>query len=479
MYEVSLEIRRSSVSLPATDPWINLDGRLNAKAGNAQFPTLLDTYHPAGIPDGRYHWPSTQAFKGSTNNLQQPPWRVAGVDYPVGIYSNCTINTSTSFITETGAQNTPANGTQKSFRTVLGGSLPSGVSQGTAYFVVNASGNTYQVSVTSGGSPLTLGGSPAGVVALKIPVFGTFCMPPGAQAKTGNSPQLSFNNQADGSNNGLTVTPGDPITVDAYDLSFGGGYFFDLFYNGPMSINNCYFRCGTNLVTAVQGEGGASQTLNLTYCEVDGNGSANPGARANSLGYILYTLPPGLVQYCWFHNVGTETIAQSSPSTFQYCLTNSCGWGLTSDHMEMFSGQGGVSNYTIQFSTYYNEAGNGAGWPMDLDTSIIFFQTPAGVTSTGLVVQNNTTVMIGATGHIASNNLANNPAFNQGIFFDSGGVGGATISPRISSNYMDTTGIDPAGFALITDVSVSGATFAGNISLNSGATIVPNITGQQ
>jgi hypothetical protein len=66
------------------DPWILIDGRLNAPSGNPQFPTLLNTYHPAGPADGRYLWPSTVSFNGSTGNLQQPPWHVAGIDYPVG-----------------------------------------------------------------------------------------------------------------------------------------------------------------------------------------------------------------------------------------------------------------------------------------------------------------------------------------------------------------------------------------------------------
>lgn len=56
------------------DPWAALDGRLGAPAGAAQFPTLLNTYHPVGPPDGR-----------SRSNGYQPPWLCAGVDYAVGV----------------------------------------------------------------------------------------------------------------------------------------------------------------------------------------------------------------------------------------------------------------------------------------------------------------------------------------------------------------------------------------------------------
>lgn len=45
------------------DPWISLDGRLNAPSGAAQFPTFF----------------SSQSYP------TRPPWKVAGVDYRVGI----------------------------------------------------------------------------------------------------------------------------------------------------------------------------------------------------------------------------------------------------------------------------------------------------------------------------------------------------------------------------------------------------------
>lgn len=70
----------------AADPWALLDGRSGAPAGTPQYPTLLNTYHDAGVPDGRYRWPSLQSkIPVNTGNIVQPPWMVPGVDYHVGI----------------------------------------------------------------------------------------------------------------------------------------------------------------------------------------------------------------------------------------------------------------------------------------------------------------------------------------------------------------------------------------------------------
>lgn len=65
-----------STSIANIDPWINLDGRLNAPSGPAQYPALLNNYHPGGTANARY-------FLGAGGGYQ-PPWHVAGVDYAVG-----------------------------------------------------------------------------------------------------------------------------------------------------------------------------------------------------------------------------------------------------------------------------------------------------------------------------------------------------------------------------------------------------------
>ena len=87
-----------------TDPWINLDGRLNAPSGSPQFASLLSPYPTATAPNPRTRWP---------NNGSQPPWRVAGVDYPAGI------NSGTSLVVPTS------------------GNVPSGVSVGSNSISIN------------------------------------------------------------------------------------------------------------------------------------------------------------------------------------------------------------------------------------------------------------------------------------------------------------------------------------------------------
>jgi hypothetical protein len=71
------------VSSGSTDIWASQDGRANAPAAGFSIPTLLNQYVPTG-PAQRQRY-----FNGSLDaaapGRQQPPWMVAGVDYPVGI----------------------------------------------------------------------------------------------------------------------------------------------------------------------------------------------------------------------------------------------------------------------------------------------------------------------------------------------------------------------------------------------------------
>jgi hypothetical protein len=65
-----------------SDIWMYLDGRLNAPAGTAQYPNLLDRYVPSGSP--RRIRPIGGSYLVSDVDRRQPPWMVAGVDYFVG-----------------------------------------------------------------------------------------------------------------------------------------------------------------------------------------------------------------------------------------------------------------------------------------------------------------------------------------------------------------------------------------------------------
>lgn len=67
-----------------------------------------------------------------------------------------------------------ANGTTVVVLPVPGGTLPSGLAQGTIYYVVNASGDSFQLSATLGGSAITLTADGAGLVqAISAESFGS------------------------------------------------------------------------------------------------------------------------------------------------------------------------------------------------------------------------------------------------------------------------------------------------------------------
>ncbi len=80
---------------PPVDPWAAIDGSLNAaiKSTGPQFPNALNSYGPGGV-------------RNRNLTTYQPPWKVAGVDYPVGV-----------------------NDTALPLKNVSSASLPSGVSR--------------------------------------------------------------------------------------------------------------------------------------------------------------------------------------------------------------------------------------------------------------------------------------------------------------------------------------------------------------
>lgn len=66
----------TGIGYTGIDPWTNLDGRLNAPSGIPQRPTILNGYPLSSPPNVRIRWPNLV--------IGQPPWKAAGVDYPVG-----------------------------------------------------------------------------------------------------------------------------------------------------------------------------------------------------------------------------------------------------------------------------------------------------------------------------------------------------------------------------------------------------------
>ena len=221
---ITVTATNSTGTSPGVTQTVNAyaDGSVGATVcSNTQYPSLLSAY------------------------TAPPPWNSPGVNYYVGIASNATVSGNT--ITETGTQSTPTNGDKKTFYNFCNNSLPSGITQGTAYFVVAASGSTYQISTTLGGSAITLGASSA-FVALKDP---------------GHTTTL-----ATGTNNGgseiLNIT-GNNVTIDHYDFSLEGGWFL-LPHSGGVSgltVTNNFFKISTNQNNPFWNQGNA--VTNLTF----------------------------------------------------------------------------------------------------------------------------------------------------------------------------------------------------------------------
>lgn len=94
------------------DPWINLDGRLNAPFGSPQYPNQLNGY-PSGSPPGaRIRWPDLTGV--------QPQWKCAGIDYAVGIDRS-------SYPTNANLKDPAPGGVLAAALTAQGGSLSSGL----------------------------------------------------------------------------------------------------------------------------------------------------------------------------------------------------------------------------------------------------------------------------------------------------------------------------------------------------------------
>lgn len=455
--------------IPTGTNWSLVDGSLNARTTAGNFSSILNGF------------------------VSRPPWSVAGVDYGVGLYSNCTIDTGTNIITETGVQSAHIIGQKVTLRTANGGTLPSGVSLDTAYFVRQASGSTYKIATTnSDAAIITLGGSPNLVVALKVPVAGTNCMPPGANYPSGQtlSPFINVNvTGASDTTNGNQASSGT-ITIDAYDFSFDNGITiaFDG-SSGTVNINNTYWRVGSNLECALWSSTLPTTTCNLSYCEIDGGGVAFANSNFNTLGHLLYQIPKGTYQYCWMHHIVHPIVASPiGPYTLQFCLINNLNYGIQSSHSDGFFPSVGsnISGSVQQFSTWHQPAAQvgagGNGYPGECDTSIgIFLQPNNSLTLNNITINNNTVTGVGTTGHMNTVGPTSGAAFAD-IWDIEPKVGNSVTNITIRDNYVNSTAIDTIAFIIVDNGgagTVSGQSYLRNISMNTGATIAANVVGVQ
>ncbi len=132
----------------SVNQWIMISG-LGIQAGASYPPNFefLEFRQITGIVGGviSFTAPLTYIYRSTWPEVDQ---------FPVSI------NIGTSTFTSIGPV---INGTstQNAYFTTTG-SLPTGITAGTGYFIVNASGANFQVSTTSGGAPISLSGTQSG-----------------------------------------------------------------------------------------------------------------------------------------------------------------------------------------------------------------------------------------------------------------------------------------------------------------------------
>lgn len=92
-HDLSLFTAQAPRGSGPTDPWINLDGRLNAPiVDTAQHPTLVNQFGPT---NSRVRWPFSSNY--------QPPWMIAGVDYGIGCPPSQTLTAASAYPWPTGS----------------------------------------------------------------------------------------------------------------------------------------------------------------------------------------------------------------------------------------------------------------------------------------------------------------------------------------------------------------------------------------
>lgn len=192
-------------------------------------------------------------FTGYANQYGQvyatrPPWNVAGVDYPIGYPSNATITIASPAVITESAHGHSA-GDKVVFRTT--GSLPTGITVGTEYFVLSTglTTNAYEISATNGGSAINTSGTQSGFhTALKDPAA-TATLPSGvtftASDATYGFPAFEI---ASGSTNII-------LSYFDYSLNNGTGIVVAQTYTGSLTVQDSLIQPGTNMF------GGATDQL--------------------------------------------------------------------------------------------------------------------------------------------------------------------------------------------------------------------------
>lgn len=274
------------------------DGFAAAPAGTGQFPTLLNGY------------------------AATPNWCVAGVHYAVGINSNATVSGNT--ITVTSELQTPTNGDGRTFYPQNGGSLPSGITAGTEYFVCGKSGSGTTFSFTlwtanTCGGTITLGSLSDSFISLKAPKD-TTNTPTNTTGWIGSAGSGSFTFEID-------IT-GVNAVIDHWDFSLNGGWMIFPSNHANITVTNNNFVLGSNFGFILYDEGGPDNGITFNYNIVDANSTAiytTSSAASSGATQITVANPAGIIANLTVGDITTPTAIVGAGGTGATLVTSVVG----------------------------------------------------------------------------------------------------------------------------------------------------------
>lgn len=426
----------SNVGTSTTGVWA--DGFASAPAGTSQYPTLLNGY------------------------VARAPWRVAGVDYPVGYPAGTTLKD-------------PATAT-----------LPSGVSRDSTNHVFNVSGNNvtldgwdfslengWLIVPGNGVSGLTISNSNFKLGSNRNPFIWpegniTNGMTVSNNVFDGNSVPIKMTTSASSATStnvlNLTNTTGIVVGMAVGDISTA---------NAVSTSNNA----GGNETRVQSIVPNTSVTLALNTI-----GTVNAGDTISFQWTAQFDVPiiagvidagTTTVQYNWFKNAEDEDWQQAATSTggqlnMSYNLFENTSYGQETlgshgDTVQEFGSSGNFAGLNFGFNTMLQNTNAAASLGLNIVASGQY-----GATIGPVVVQNNTAVYSATPAQNAYGFTSINPTWAQAV--------------TLNGNYADTTGMLYGWYCAIAGCGGGTGPYSttpvvtGNFDMKTGATLPSNGT---
>ena len=264
-------------------PWCNAIFTNNSGDGN------VTELHPwedlnsnirlaVGTTTGLYYVPQTSTSSSISSIPNITPQTTSG-DSPIGSAQTTTITIASPAVF-TPATSVPANGTPVIFTTT--NTLPTGLTAGAVYFVINAGASTFQVSATVGGSAVNTSGSQSGTHTVA-------------------------------SNPTVSVTSGSS-TVTIYDLGTG--------------VQSVTFSASGNLITVGTTLSGLTGTVPLAGTPIVFSGSVPSGVNV-STPTTYYVINPTSTTYQISTSVGGSAVTWSASGTGTQYIPNQVAYGYS------------------------------------------------------------------------------------------------------------------------------------------------------